>query len=53
MAAFAGLDVGTTSSKAVVYGEDGAALGIGRVATVGMSARRALRPTRRPCGAAR
>jgi len=34
MAAFAGLDVGTTSSKAVVYGDDGAVLGTGRVATV-------------------
>jgi sugar (pentulose or hexulose) kinase len=33
MAAFAGLDVGTTSSKAVVYGRDGAMLGIGRAAT--------------------
>jgi sugar (pentulose or hexulose) kinase len=33
MAAFAGLDVGTTSSKAVVYGEDGAALGTGRATT--------------------
>ncbi len=33
MAAFAGLDVGTTSSKAVVYGEDGATLGTGRAAT--------------------
>jgi sugar (pentulose or hexulose) kinase len=33
MAAFAGLDVGTTSSKAVVYGEDGAELGIGRATT--------------------
>jgi sugar (pentulose or hexulose) kinase len=33
MAAFAGLDVGTTSSKAVVYGEDGAVLGTGRAAT--------------------
>jgi sugar (pentulose or hexulose) kinase len=33
MAAFAGLDVGTTSSKAVVYGEDGAVLGTGRATT--------------------
>jgi sugar (pentulose or hexulose) kinase len=33
MAAFAGLDVGTTSSKAVVYDEDGAALGTGRATT--------------------
>ena len=33
MATFAGLDVGTTSSKAVVYGRDGAVLGIGRAAT--------------------
>jgi sugar (pentulose or hexulose) kinase len=33
MAAFAGLDVGTTSSNALVYGEDGAALGSGRAAT--------------------
>jgi sugar (pentulose or hexulose) kinase len=33
MAAFAGLDVGTTSSKAVVYGEDGAELGTGRATT--------------------
>jgi sugar (pentulose or hexulose) kinase len=30
MSAFAGLDVGTTSSKAVVYGVDGAVLGTGR-----------------------
>ncbi|MGY4652083.1 FGGY family carbohydrate kinase [Mycobacterium sp. URHB0021] len=34
MSAFAGLDVGTTSSKAVVYGEDGAVLGIGRAPTL-------------------
>ncbi|MCT7659382.1 FGGY family carbohydrate kinase [Mycobacterium deserti] len=33
MAAFAGLDVGTTSSKAVVYGDDGTVLGTGRAAT--------------------
>lgn len=33
MAAFAGLDVGTTSSKAVVYGTDGTVLGSGRAAT--------------------
>ena len=33
MATFAGLDVGTTSSKAVVYGRDGAVLGTGRAAT--------------------
>ncbi len=33
MAAFAGLDVGTTSSKAVVYAADGAVLGTGRAAT--------------------
>ena len=33
MAAIAGLDVGTTSSKAVVYGEDGAVLGTGRAPT--------------------
>jgi len=33
MAAFAGLDVGTTSSKAVVYAEDGAELGTGRATT--------------------
>lgn len=33
MAAFAGLDVGTTSSKAVVYDADGAVLGSGRAAT--------------------
>ena len=33
MTAYAGLDVGTTSSKAVVYGEDGAELGIGRATT--------------------
>lgn len=33
MAAFAGLDVGTTSSKAVVYGDDGVVLGSGRAAT--------------------
>ena len=33
MAAFAGLDVGTTSSKAVVYADDGAVLGTGRTAT--------------------
>jgi sugar (pentulose or hexulose) kinase len=33
MAAFAGLDVGTTSSKAVVYREDGAVLATGRAAT--------------------
>jgi sugar (pentulose or hexulose) kinase len=33
MAAFAGLDVGTTSSKAVVYDENGAVLGTGRAAT--------------------
>ena len=33
MGAFAGLDVGTTSSKAVVYGEDGAVRGTGRAAT--------------------
>lgn len=32
MAAFAGLDVGTTSSKAVVYGDEGAVLGAGRAA---------------------
>lgn len=32
MSAFAGLDVGTTSSKAVVYGEDGTVLGAGRAA---------------------
>jgi sugar (pentulose or hexulose) kinase len=31
--AFAGLDVGTTSSKAVVYGHDGTVLGTGRAAT--------------------
>lgn len=31
--AFAGLDVGTTSSKVVVYGEDGTVLGAGRAAT--------------------
>jgi sugar (pentulose or hexulose) kinase len=33
MTAFAGLDVGTTSSKAVVYGADGTVLGSGRAAT--------------------
>src|SRR6478735_10646098 len=33
MAVFAGLDVGTTSSKAVVYGEDGAVLATGRAVT--------------------
>lgn len=33
MAAFAGLDVGTTSSKAVVYDADGFVLGTGRAAT--------------------
>jgi sugar (pentulose or hexulose) kinase len=33
MAAFAGLDVGTTSSKAVVYRADGVVLGTGRAAT--------------------
>jgi sugar (pentulose or hexulose) kinase len=33
MATIAGLDVGTTSSKAVVYGEDGAVLGTGRAPT--------------------
>ena len=33
MAAFAGLDVGTTSSKAVVYDADGLVLGTGRAAT--------------------
>jgi sugar (pentulose or hexulose) kinase len=33
MAAFAGLDVGTTSSKAVIYGGDGTVLGSGRAAT--------------------
>jgi sugar (pentulose or hexulose) kinase len=33
MAAFAGLDVGTTSSKAVVYDEQGAVLGTGRATT--------------------
>jgi sugar (pentulose or hexulose) kinase len=33
MGAFAGLDVGTTSSKAVVYDENGAVLGSGRAAT--------------------
>ena len=33
MAAVAGLDVGTTSSKAVVYAEDGAVLGAGRAPT--------------------
>lgn len=33
MAAFVGLDVGTTSSKAVVYGEDGEELGTGRATT--------------------
>jgi sugar (pentulose or hexulose) kinase len=33
MAAIAGLDVGTTSSKAVVYGEDGVVLGTGRAPT--------------------
>ena len=33
MTAFAGLDVGTTSSKAVVYGADGVVLGVGRAAT--------------------
>ncbi|KQY04798.1 xylulose kinase [Mycobacterium sp. Root135] len=33
MAAFAGLDVGTTSSKAVVYDDDGLVLGAGRAAT--------------------
>jgi sugar (pentulose or hexulose) kinase len=33
MAAFAGLDVGTTSSKAVIYDADGAVLGSGRAAT--------------------
>jgi sugar (pentulose or hexulose) kinase len=32
MSAFAGLDVGTTSSKAVVYGVDGTVLGTGRAA---------------------
>ena len=31
--AFAGLDVGTTSSKAVVYDDDGTVLGSGRAAT--------------------
>jgi sugar (pentulose or hexulose) kinase len=33
MTACAGLDVGTTSSKAVIYGVDGAVLGSGRAAT--------------------
>ncbi|MDT5074875.1 MAG: hypothetical protein QOH82_4195, partial [Mycobacterium sp.] len=33
MTAFAGLDVGTTSSKAVVYDADGVVLGTGRAAT--------------------
>lgn len=33
MPAFAGLDVGTTSSKAVVYDDAGAVLGVGRAAT--------------------
>ena len=33
MAAIAGVDVGTTSSKAVIYGEDGAVLGAGRAPT--------------------
>lgn len=33
MAAFAGLDVGTTSSKAVVYDEHGTELGAGRAST--------------------
>ena len=33
MAAFAGLDVGTTSSKAVVFDEQGAVLGTGRATT--------------------
>ncbi len=33
MAAIAGLDVGTTSSKAVIYCEDGAVLGAGRAPT--------------------
>ncbi|MET0457470.1 MAG: FGGY family carbohydrate kinase [Mycobacterium sp.] len=33
MTAFAGLDVGTTSSKAVVYDADGLVLGTGRAAT--------------------
>lgn len=33
MAAFAGLDVGTTSTKAVVYRPDGVVLGTGRAAT--------------------
>lgn len=33
MAAFAGLDVGTTSSKAVIYAADGAVLGSGRAST--------------------
>ncbi|GLP82200.1 xylulose kinase [Mycobacterium antarcticum] len=32
MSAFAGLDVGTTSSKAVVYDDEGAVLGTGRAA---------------------
>jgi sugar (pentulose or hexulose) kinase len=33
MTAFAGLDVGTTAVKAVVYSDDGAVLGAGRAAT--------------------
>ena len=33
MTAYAGLDVGTTSSKAVVYDADGHVLGAGRAAT--------------------
>ena len=52
MAAFAGLDVGTTSSKAVVYGEDGAVLGTGRAATTWDVGPHGTQADAEPCGVA-
>ena len=52
MAAFAGLDVGTTSSKAVVYRADGVVLGTGRAATTWDEAPMASRSMQRRCAAA-